>query len=214
MVSRSDSLAPTQGLLTIFVLRRMCHTSCIAASRTCVHRLAGDLRAAVRQTPFFVPERRSTLSHSSISATTFPPCLPVAISDSKIFSASSGGVDEYSSGLACVLYSFATHLASTLGFPGFSLSVSAHPVLRGALPVSREHVSLETLVYIMWRRMHYTSSHLALAHSSGSSHSPLSSSQCHPSHIEQLLLIVMHEFPQFHFARDSSLCSCRFHEQS
>ena len=27
-----------------------------------VHRLAGNLRAAVRQTPFFVPERRSTLS--------------------------------------------------------------------------------------------------------------------------------------------------------
>ena len=116
------------------------------------------------------------------SCWTFPSRSPVAISDSTTFSASNGGVDAYSSGLACVLYSFATHLARTLGCPGCPLSVSAHPVLMGAFPVSRKHTSLGPLTYILCRRMYPTSSRLALAHSFGSSHPPLLSSQCHPSH--------------------------------
>ena len=75
-----------------------------------------------------------------------------------------------------------------LGFPGCALSVSAHPVLMDALPVSREHTSLETLVHILWRRMYSTSSRLALASF---------------PHTEQLLLIVMHESLRFllHAAR-------------
>ena len=154
----------------------LCRTSCIATAHTCVHLLAGKPRAVVRQIPFFVLERSSTLS--STNATTFPPRLPVAISESTTFSASSGGVEAYSSGLACVLCSFATHLARSLGFFGCPSSVSAHP----ALHVSHKHVSLETLVYILWRRMYSPSSRLALAHSSGSSHPPLLSSQCQPSH--------------------------------
>ena len=79
---------------------------------------------------------------SHIAATTFPPRSPVAISDRTTSSASSGGLDAYNSGLACVLYSFATHLARALGFPDCPLSVSAHPVLMGAFPVSRRHTSL------------------------------------------------------------------------
>ena len=68
-------------------------------------------------------------------------------------------------------------------------------------------------MYILRRRMYSTSSRLAFAHSSGSSHQPLLSS--HPSfpYAKQLLLIVVHEFPHFIFARDSSLCSCCFHER-
>ena len=50
----------------------------------------------------------------------FPPRSPLAISDSTTLSASSDGVDADSSGLACVLHSFATHLARTLGFPCWS----------------------------------------------------------------------------------------------
>ena len=50
-------------------------------------------------------------------------------------------------------------------FPGCPLSVSAHPVLIGAFPISRKHTSLGTLTYIiLCRRMHSTSSRLALAH--------------------------------------------------
>ena len=118
---------------------------------------------------------------TSTSATTFPPRLPVVISDSTTFSASSGGVDTYISGLACVLYSFATHLARTLGFPGCPLPLSSHPVLLDALPISRGHTFLVTLLYILWRRMYSSSSRLALAHSSRSSHPPVLSSQCHPT---------------------------------
>ena len=77
-----------------------------------------------------------------------------------------GCVDAYNSGLACVLYFSATHLARTLGFRGCPLSVSAHPVLMGAFPVSRRHTSLGTLVCILWRRMYSASSRLASAHSS------------------------------------------------
>ena len=75
------------------------------------------------------------------------------------------------------------YLARTLGFPGCPLSVSAYPVLMGALPISRRHTSLGTLVRMLWRRMYSTSSRPALAHSSGSSHPPLLSSQCHHSHM-------------------------------
>ena len=57
-------------------------------------------------------------------------------------SASNGGVEAYDSGLACVLYSFATHLARTWSFPDCLLSVSTLSVLMGAFPVSRRHVSL------------------------------------------------------------------------
>ena len=45
-----------------FVRRRACHTSCIAAARTCVHRLADSPRAVVQRILSFVLERRSTLS--------------------------------------------------------------------------------------------------------------------------------------------------------
>ena len=45
-----------------FVRRHACRTSCIAASRRCVHRPAGNLRSAVRQTLSFAPERKNTLS--------------------------------------------------------------------------------------------------------------------------------------------------------
>ena len=168
--------------LPTYVQRRLCPTDCIAVARTCARHLAGSPQVAIRQTPFFVLERGNTPFARPRGPQPFPPRLPVAVSDSTTFSASSGGVDAYSSGLACVLYSFATHLSRTLGSPGCPLSVSAHPVLMGALPVSRRHTSLETLVYILWRRMYSTSSRLALAHSSGSSHPPLLSSQCQPSH--------------------------------
>ena len=75
----------------------------------------------------------------------FPPRLPMATPDSTTFRASSGGVEAYNSGLACVLCPFATHLARTLVFPGLSLPLSTHRVLVGAIPVSRRHVSLWAL---------------------------------------------------------------------
>ena len=54
-------------------------------------------------------------------------------------------------------------------------------------------------MYILWRRMYSTSSRLALAYSSGSSHRLY----CHPMtpfpQAEQFLLIVVHEFPRFIF---------------
>ena len=128
-------------------------------------------------------ERRSTLFAHRVPRPSFPSRLSVAVSDNATFSASNGGVEAYSYGFACVLHSFslATHLARTLGFPGCRLSVSVHPVLMGPFPVSRRHFSLGTLSNMLWRRMYSTSSRLALAHSSGSSHPPLSS-QCQPSH--------------------------------
>ena len=86
---------------------------------------------------------------TSTNATTFPPRLPVAISDCTTFSASSGGIDTYNTGLARVLYSLATHLARTLAYSGCPVSVSAHPVLMGAFSVSRRHTFLGVLVYIL-----------------------------------------------------------------
>ena len=152
-----------------FVRRHVCRTGCIARVRTYVRHPAGSPRAAIRQTLFFVLECKSTPSARRQMPVPFPH-VHLLRSDSTIFSASNGGVDAYSSGLACVLYSFATRLARTLAFPGCPLSVSAHPVLMGAFPVSRKHTSLGTLTYILCRRMYSTSSLLALAHSSGSSH--------------------------------------------
>ena len=79
----------------------------------------------------------------------FPPRSPVATSDNSSFSSSSGGVDTYNSGH---VFLRDPHRARTLGFPGCPLSVSAHPVLMGALPVSRWHASLGTLLYVLpWR---------------------------------------------------------------
>ena len=80
-------------------------------------------------------------------ATAFPPRSPVATSDSTTFSSSDGGVGAYNCGLPCVLYSFATHLARTLGFSGCPLSVSAHPVLMGAFPVSQARFFVDSCVH-------------------------------------------------------------------
>ena len=166
-----------------FVRRRACCTNCIATARTCARHLP------------------------STSATTFRPRSPVAISDSTTFSGSSGGVDAYDSGLACVLYSFAAHLARTLAsLVGCPLSVSAHPILMGAFPVSRRHTSHGIPVYILWRRMYcnfFTSSLGAQFQIKPPSFVVIS-----------ILLIVMHEFLHFIFARDSFFGSCFFREQS
>ena len=136
-------------------------TSCIVTARTCVRHLAGSPRAAARQKLFFVLERSSTLSERQPvpppflhacpwrSPTARLSVLPMAVLTCTVVASRAS------------LYSFATHLARTLGFPGCPLSVSAYPVLMGALPVSRGHTSLETLVYILWRRMYSTSSRLA-----------------------------------------------------
>ena len=64
----------------------------------CVHCLPGNL-AAVRRRLFGA---QKYAQGTSISATTCPPRSLVAISDSTTFSASSGCVDAYNSGLACV----------------------------------------------------------------------------------------------------------------
>ena len=118
--------------------RRACRTSCVATARTCGRHLPGS---PLISTKTLLRVGAWNALRTSTSATTFLPRSPVAISDCS-FSASSGGVDAYNSGLAFVLYSFATHLARTFGFPGCSLSVSAHPVLMGAHSVSRRHASL------------------------------------------------------------------------
>ena len=124
-----------QLLPSYFVRRRVSRTSCTATARTCARRQPGDLLAAVRRILFFVLERRSTPFARRPVPQPFLHVHPWR-SDSTNFSPSSGGVDAYNSGLACVLYSFATHLACALGFLSCSLSVSAHPVLMGALPVT------------------------------------------------------------------------------
>ena len=82
----------------------------------------------------------------------------------------------------CVCLVFLRDPPRTLGFPDCPLLVSAHPVLMSAFSVSRRHTSLETLVHIFWRQntLHLFTS--CLAHSPGSSHPPLFSPQCHPSH--------------------------------
>ena len=67
-----------------------------------------------------------------------------------------------------------------------------------SLPKLCLDVCLRPLVYILWRRMLSTSSRLALAHSSGSSHPPLLSSPMPPfPQAEQLGLIVVQEFLHF-----------------
>ena len=67
--------------------------------------------AAVRRILFFALERGSTpFAHRRVPQP-FLHVYPWRFSDSTTFSASSGGVDACNSGLACVLYSFATHLA-------------------------------------------------------------------------------------------------------
>ena len=127
-----------------FVRHRTCRTSCIATALTCVHGLPGNLLAATRRRLFFVMEPQLFLH-------VYP-----WTSDSTTFSAFSVGVDAHNC-LVGVVDSFATHLARTVTFLGSPLSVSAHPVLMGAFPVSRRHASLETLVCILWRRMYSTS---------------------------------------------------------
>ena len=123
----------------------------------------------------------SSCSSVEVRPSNVNQCTPVAISDSTTISASNG-VDAYNSGLTCVLYSFATHLAH-VGLPWLSL-VSLRPsCLDGCLPVSRRHVSLwgrsftscddgcTPLLHVLpWRT------------ASGSSHPPLLSSPCNPSH--------------------------------
>ena len=126
-----------QPLPPNFVRRRACRTSCIATARICVHHLPGSnsTNSLLRDGAWKYVLR--TLAN----ATQFPPSFPVAISDSTTFSASSGGLDAYNSGLACVLYSFATHLSRTLGFPGCTLSISTHPVLMSALRFTQARLS-------------------------------------------------------------------------
>ena len=131
-----------QALPPNFLRRRACRTGGIATVRTCVHPLSGNLLTAILRKLFFVKERRHKSFARQPMPRLFPPRLPVETPDNTTFIASSGGVDAYNSGLACVLYLFATHLARTLGFPGCPLTVSAHPVLIGVFTVSRRHVSL------------------------------------------------------------------------
>ena len=70
-----------------------------------------------------------------------------------------------------------------VGLPFLTLVSFRPSCLAGFLPrLTWARLSLGTLVYILWRRMYSTSPRLTLAHSSGSGHPPLLSSQCHPSH--------------------------------
>ena len=122
-----------------FVRHRACHTSCIAAARTCAQHLPGSPLAEVRRLLSFVLERR-------LSASQPMPLLFLHICPWRSPTAQPSAPQAASSTratlVACVLYSFATHLARTLGFPGCPVSVSVHPVLMGALPASRRQVSL------------------------------------------------------------------------
>ena len=170
------------------VQRRECPTDCIAIARTSARHLADGPRAAIRQTPFFfVLERRNT-PFTSTKATTSPPRLAVAISNNTTFGASSGGVD-------CVLYSFTTHLARTLGFPGCPLSVSAHPILMCALPLSRRqaHSSGDSCVHLEATNV----LHLFLSRFGAQLWIKPPAFYVIPMttfpHAEQLLLIMMHE---------------------
>ena len=119
---------------------------------------------------------------TSTRAATIPPRLPWRSQTAELSASPAAGVDAHSSGLACVLYSFTTHLARTLGFPGCPLSVSAHPVLMGALRsrvgtlpwrllcTSCGNECTPLLLVSLWRT--------AL----DQAHPPLLSFQCQPSH--------------------------------
>ena len=111
---------------------------------------------------------------TSTNATTFPPRLPVSISDNATFSASSGGVQ---------LWPRVRLVYLRARWASLVVPCQSPPILSRWLP-SPSHAStpLGTLVYILWRRMYSTSSRPAVAHSSGPSHPPFLSSQCHPSH--------------------------------
>ena len=151
----------------------------IATIHTCVRHPAGNPRAAIRHILFFVLEYAL---RTSTSASTLPHVRPLRFQTGRL-SAPPTAVSTHTAlvwRVYCIpLQPISLARWASLGCP---LSVSAHPVLMGAFPVSRKHTSLGTLTYILCRRMYSTSSRLALAHSSGSSHPPLLSSQCHSSH--------------------------------
>ena len=191
-----------QALPPNFVRRRACRTSCIATARTCVHHLPGNLLTAIRRILFFVMERRSTpfarQPMPQLFLHVYPWRPPTALLSAPTAAAC----------LACVLYSFATHLARTLAFPGCSLSVSPHPVLMGAFPVSRGHASGDSRVHLVANVLHLLTS--CLGAQLGVKPPAFVVIPIPPfPQAEQFLLIVIHAFHPFHLARDMFLF-CRF----
>ena len=134
------------------------------ARRTCVHLLAGSPQAEVRRIPFSVLERKSTLiSHPPAPQPFLDACpwrsLTTQLSAPRV--------------AALARVTLASHASCTppralVGLPWLPLISLRPSCLDGCL----SHVSkfLRTLVYILWP-----------AQSSGSSHPPWLSSQCHPS---------------------------------
>ena len=115
-----------------FVRRHVCRSSCIGAVHTCVRHQAGGPQAAIRQKPSFLLERKKYGLRTSTSASAFPSRSPVAISDSTTFSASDGGVDAYSSGLACLVF-FRNPSRAHVRLPWLSFVGLRPPCLDGGL---------------------------------------------------------------------------------
>ena len=129
-----------QALPPTFVRRRVCRTSCIATTRTCVRHLSGNLLAAVRRC-WSVEVRSSHVDQCHNLSSTFTRD-DVRQHHCQRLQRLRRRVQLWP--CVCFIF-FATHLARALGFPGCPLSVSAHPVLTGAFPGPRGHVSLWAL---------------------------------------------------------------------
>ena len=144
----------------------------------CARHLPGSPLVAVRQILFFLLERGSTpFAHRQVPHNflqVLPWRSPTALLSAPPAAASTR--TTLASRASCIP-SRPTSRARWASLVAPHQSVSAHPVLMGALSVSRGHTSLGTLVFILWRRMYSTSSRLAWAHRSGSSLC------CHPSAI-------------------------------
>ena len=150
------------------VRRRACPTSCIATARTCVHHLPGNLLAAIQRMLSFVMERRST---------------PFAPNQCHNFSSTftRGNLRQhYFQRLQ--RRRRRVQLWSSVCLTFLRDPPRAHIGLAWLSLVSLRPSCLDGCFYILWRRMYSTSSRLALAQSSGSSHPPLVSFQGHPCH--------------------------------
>ena len=126
-----------------FVRRHACRTGCLAAIHTCVR--LGRQFDKYYSSCWSVKVRPPHVDQCQYLALTFA-CCDLRQHDFQRLQWRCRRIRL----LACVLYSFETHLARTLGFPGCPLSVSAHPVSMAAFPVSRKHTSLLELTDVLY----------------------------------------------------------------
>ena len=126
-----------QFLFPIFVRRHVCRTSLYCSEpHVCSSPRPVDPRAAIRQTPFFVLERRSTPSARRPMPRTFPSTLrPLRSQTVRLSAPPMAALTRAILALHCVLYSFATHLGAHVGLPCLPL-VGLRPSCLNGCPSS------------------------------------------------------------------------------